>query len=66
MSTYYFVIVGHNDNPIFEKEFSTLNKEQRVSTFISTSFMFYTNCVTERGSQASQPVHSTCCIRFGR
>ena len=30
MSTYYFVIVGHNDNPIYEKEFSTVNKEQRV------------------------------------
>lgn len=34
MSTYYFVIVGHNDNPIFEKEFSTVNKEQRVNTLI--------------------------------
>lgn len=31
MSTYYFVIVGHNDNPIYEKEFSTVNKELRVS-----------------------------------
>lgn len=30
MSTYYFVIVGQNDNPIYEKEFSTLNKELRV------------------------------------
>ncbi|KAH8364190.1 hypothetical protein KR084_003479 [Drosophila pseudotakahashii] len=30
MSTYYFVIVGHNDNPIYEKEFSTVNKELRV------------------------------------
>ncbi|ALC43180.1 l-3-72Dh [Drosophila busckii] len=29
MSTYYFAIVGHNDNPIYEKEFSTVNKEQR-------------------------------------
>lgn len=30
MSTYYYVIVGHNDNPIYEKEFSTVNKELRV------------------------------------
>lgn len=34
MSTYYFVIVGHNDNPIYEKEFSTVNKELRVSRVV--------------------------------
>lgn len=61
--SYYFAIVAHNDNPIFEMDYVNTNKEIKVSSLfdsLASVSLKTTHLILERGPQTSQSVHSTC------